>query len=340
MRKKLLIVSVLALALAGAVPVLSHAATSKPASAAAAAATPSAGAAAATPTPGPSAKKRSKTTTRTYDLDFTLPTAGKSGCTVCHGDENLVRPEGAGTRSLYVDVATLGQSAHKDTPCTGCHIDFAFKVPHKNAQKSDEWRRIAAQACKNCHDAEFTQMNSGAHSAALRPGMTVEDIRAERKAKGKPLDIPLCGDCHGSHEIPASEDASGQAAIHRTGLEMCGGCHKEEADRYADYYHGAAYRRGAGDAPACWDCHTAHEMRPASDPLSPVNKRNLPETCGACHKGLNREPGAMQVADEYIAYSELVHRGPEVQAGVVLLEWWSSARTAVGSAWRTMTGWF
>ncbi len=30
-----------------------------------------------------------------YDLSFTLPTAGKSGCMVCHADQNLGRVEGS-----------------------------------------------------------------------------------------------------------------------------------------------------------------------------------------------------------------------------------------------------
>ena len=35
----------------------------------------------------------------------------------------------------------------------------------------------------------------------------------------------------------------------------------------------------------CWDCHAAHEVLPASDPRSLINKANLVKTCGACHAG-------------------------------------------------------
>ena len=37
----------------------------------------------------------------------------------------------------------------------------------------------------------------------------------------------------------------------------------------------------------CWDCHKAHEILPASDPRSAVNKANLVATCGRCHAGAN-----------------------------------------------------
>jgi hypothetical protein len=37
----------------------------------------------------------------------------------------------------------------------------------------------------------------------------------------------------------------------------------------------------------CWDCHGPHEVLPASDPRSPVNRANLIKTCGQCHKDAN-----------------------------------------------------
>ena len=37
----------------------------------------------------------------------------------------------------------------------------------------------------------------------------------------------------------------------------------------------------------CWDCHGAHDVRPTSDPTSPINDANLVNTCGKCHAGAN-----------------------------------------------------
>jgi cytochrome b subunit of formate dehydrogenase len=36
----------------------------------------------------------------------------------------------------------------------------------------------------------------------------------------------------------------------------------------------------------CASCHGFHDILPASDPLSSVNKANLPQTCGKCHPGI------------------------------------------------------
>jgi nitrate/TMAO reductase-like tetraheme cytochrome c subunit len=129
--------------------------------------------------------------------------------------------------------------------------------------------------------------------------------------------------------IAAAE--SGRAALHMSGTTMCGPCHQEMTDAYADYYHGAAYQRGASDAPACWDCHGAHEMLPASDRRSPVNKANLVETCGKCHDDVN---------EEYIQYADLVHRRAEVEAEVPIFAFFDSTRSVLRGAFQTVSSWF
>lgn len=257
---------------------------------------------------------------------------------VCHGDPNLVRPSGDATQSLFIDVAMLQQSAHKDTPCTGCHIDFAYKTPHQNVANGDDWRAVARQACKNCkdHGPQFTEVAGGAHSPAGKPGQEASVTAAIRQDKGLPNRVPSCGDCHGSHAIPSMDDTAAVTQLRLTALEMCGTCHEEYARSYDDYYHGAAYRQGAKDAPTCWDCHGAHELLPSMDKRSPVNDNQLYETCGQCHEGLDN----FENAEEYISYTALVHRGSDVRAEVPLYALIDSTRSAVREVIRTVTSWF
>ncbi len=85
----------------------------------------------------------SKESSRTYNLDWTLPTAGKSGCMVCHGDPGLQQTSAETTSSLYVDQVVLDASAHPEALCTGCHVDFALKTPHENAGDSYAWKAVA-----------------------------------------------------------------------------------------------------------------------------------------------------------------------------------------------------
>ena len=115
---------------------------------------------------------------------------------------------------------------------------------------------------------------------------------------------PLCGDCHGGHSIPASNNVEAQAVVHLSGLrDVRQVPHERTADTYADYYHGAAYKTGAPDAPACWDCHSTHLVLPSTNRESTVNKDSIIDTCKQCHA----DP-----RDGYVEYTELVHGKQEV----------------------------
>lgn len=279
----------------------------------------------------------SKAATRAYDLDFTLPTAGKSGCLVCHGDESLQRISIDATSSIWVDTNVLQTSAHKnDTPCTGCHLDFAYTAPHRQVDRGDDWLGSAKAACKNCHTEVFSEYANGAHSPAGQPGTEASVTAATRRAEGKPATVPQCGDCHGGHSIPASDNVEAQDALHRSGNAMCGqqDCHVSEAGTYEDYYHGAAYRRGSLDAPSCWDCHGFHDIIPASERISPVHPSRLSETCGqeGCHKDAD-DPA-------FLAYAELIHGQQEIRSENPVVAIVDRVKHSIRSALRTVRAWF
>jgi hypothetical protein len=69
---------------------------------------------------------------------------------------------------------------------------------------------------------------------------------------------------------------------------ICGNCHKDKFSTYRDTFHSQLGSLGGYvETARCWDCHGAHDVRPASDPASPINKANLVTTCGRCHAGAN-----------------------------------------------------
>ncbi len=269
-------------------------------------------------TPYVSTSTASAATTDTYDLSFTLPTAGKSGCMVCHGDPNLVRIVNGKAVSMWISPAVLNNSAHANVQCTGCHLDFAYSTPHENAT-SDAWRDVAKAACKNCHQEAATAYGRSVHS----PTPTSETTQAAATTSGVTRK-PLCGDCHGSHDIQKLKgNPAGQEALHARGKEICGNCHLDYWENYDDYYHGAAYKRGAPDAPACWQCHAAHYVLPSTDRRSTVNEVNLVETCGQCHRN--------QPNDEYVSYSVLIHNKSEQVAANPLAAFWQQALSTIKS---------
>jgi hypothetical protein len=227
-----------------------------------------------------------------YALDFTLPTFGKSGCLVCHGDPNLVGAKGDSTHSYWIDEETYNKSAHATVICTGCHVDYGYKAPH--GQAGADWRAVAKQACKNCHQSQLDDVSVGSH--AIKPSSGAPDPKAASK--------PLCGDCHGGHDIMITKnDPAAKARLHAQSQRMCGrdGCHADYWDNYRDYYHGAAYKAGASDAPACWECHGTHTTLKSTERYAPTNRDNLGEqnSCG--------QPGCHIDASGLSSYVPLIH---------------------------------
>lgn len=234
--------------------------------------------------------------TAPYALDFTLPTEGKAGCTVCHGDPNLSRLQGGVKKSFFIDPELYAATTHGETQCVGCHLEFAYTAPHEGDK---DWQSTAKSACKNCHQDQFLSFGLGAHRRSIEvTGTPAADTQLKK---------PLCGDCHGSHYMETLTDSpEGKAAIHARGWEVCGRCHEDTWASYDDYYHGAAYKRGAKDAPSCWDCHGWHDILPSSDRNSRVNEVHLVETCGqsGCHSGVD---------ENYVEYAAAIHGKRDVK---------------------------
>ena len=282
---------------------------SAPAAASAVATVPSEpSTASADATSAPAAKVKSK---GGYALDFTLPTFGKSGCLVCHGDKNLVVAKGDGTKSFWIDEQAYSHSAHAGVICTGCHIDYGYNTPHGAA--GDDWRAVAKQACKNCHQAEYAAWSRGVH--AVSPvGVGKPDPEAGSK--------PLCGDCHGSHDMPKlKNNPAGQAEVRAEAQQMCGrkGCHADYYANFNDYYHGAAYKSGATDAPTCWTCHGTHEILKSSDPSAPTNAENFGQSDSCGTAGCHQDAGPA-----YESYAPMIHGRDKVVSANPIMKFLTS----------------
>jgi len=113
-----------------------------------------------------------------------------------------------------------------------------------------------------------------------------------------------CLDCHTTNGdmttmLPASDPKS---TVSRTNIAAtCGKCHGNKSVMqgsgisnrpflsYQESVHAQAMARGNLRAAVCTDCHGAHDIRPASDPLSSISKMNIPRTCGECHQAESKE---------------------------------------------------
>lgn len=214
------------------------------------------------------------------------------GCLACHGDEGLTKQTSGGQKSF--EVAGLQASAHTDVTCQDCHPDYRYD---DKLMSSQLWAVNAGQACADCHEKQTEESLSNVVPAYNKSG------HAKALADGN-YESATCGSCHGGHYIYRLDTDLARQRMHMSSYRVCARCkqHGEDYDTYDDYYHGKAYKSGAADAPACWDCHNSHKILAADDKESTVNEANAGATCGkdGCHQGSSDKFGA--------AAAELIHQ--------------------------------
>ena len=149
-------------------------------------------------------------------------------------------------KSISVDPAKHSASVHGILSCSDCHTTIK-DYPHP--------AKIAKVQCATCHADEAAAVPNSIHSA---------------------LGEQACQSCHGNvHEVKAAADLAPR---------KCAECHADEVKAFRESIHGEAAAKGDPDAPKCVSCHgPVHQIQTAGDASSPVAKKNLPDTCAACH---------------------------------------------------------
>jgi formate dehydrogenase gamma subunit len=208
-------------------------------------------------------------------------------CLSCHRDDKRVLADSSVSRGFIVSYSegvhgmSLGKGNAAAANCVDCHGSHDIAGALSPASRVS--LRNIPSTCAGCHPAEAKEYAVSAHAAALGKGMP---------------DAPVCTTCHGEHQILHPADPNAAVSAHNVSQMVCGTCHAsvklneryglatDRLQTFADSYHGLATAGGAVVAVNCASCHGAHAIRPSSDPLSPVNRANLAQTCGQCHPGV------------------------------------------------------
>jgi len=205
-------------------------------------------------------------------------------CTHCHYKGNA---EGAPQSDAYLEYfgsvhgKAIAKGNTKAPLCQDCHGSHAiFKVKDPGSHVS---RLSVAETCGRCHIEIYAQYKTSIHGVAVSKGIT---------------EAPACTGCHGEHKIYDHKDP--KSSVYATHVaEQCSTCHASvlimskfgiEAEQVATYqnsFHGVASGFGSRTVANCASCHGIHDIRPPEDPLSMVNPKNVPTTCGKCHPGAN-----------------------------------------------------
>jgi len=198
-------------------------------------------------------------------------------CLRCHTQEGIhAKKDG---RSLKVNADELVRSRHSKVACSQCHSEV-------NASRVRPCETITRRVdCSGCHTEIAQQYQRSTHGILL--------ARNDANA-------PSCVECHGTHAVLGRTNP--QSLTFATNVpSLCARCHREGQkaavrytgpqheiiEHYTESIHGKGLlKSGLTVTATCHSCHTAHGVLPSSDPESSVNVKNVPDTCGHCHHGI------------------------------------------------------
>ncbi len=268
------------------------------------------------------------------DVKKVQPQKQDEACLACHGTAGMKSDKG---KNITVDPAKHAASSHGILGCTDCHTDIKdFPHPahiakvqcktchedvvqsfstsvhsllgdsacancHGSAHELTAAKTLLPKKCSECHAQEVSEFDSSIHGTA---------------AKNGDPDAPNCFSCHGSiHEIKAGSEADSLIAEKKL-ADTCAKCHSDAGflsrhkipvahpvESYKLSVHGRAIAAGSDKAANCNSCHGNHNIYPARDARSQVNRWKIADTCGSCHKEIAK------------VYNESVH-GDAVKSGV------------------------
>ena len=173
--------------------------------------------------------------------------------TSVHGDDKL-----AESNTLLGSPLKPGQSQ-----CLLCHDEPTFS----RGGQSDLMSEAPIGRCNTCHDEQLpvdTRQFFRHVTARALPARTNQDM------------VRLCAMCHSNAAVQAKFNLPDTTAS------------------YLSSFHGKATLLGSQEAANCLDCHAGltrnvHEIESHTNPTSPTNAANLPDTCRqpACHRSAN-----------------------------------------------------
>jgi len=205
---------------------------------------------------------------------------GSGRCGVCHSDVRV-----AFERSIH----------HREgTACTDCHggdsSSLDTEAAHRGRFVARPSRKEIPALCASCH-SDVSLMRP--YNLPTDQHALYQTSRHGRRLAAGDTRVAVCTDCHGVHDILASQDPASRVA-RRNIPQTCGRCHgeRELMARYgkkdnpqADYLRSvhaiSLLEAGNPRAPECSSCHGVHGAAPPG--VGDVNK-----VCGHCHEPARR----------------------------------------------------
>ncbi len=265
------------------------------------------------------------------------------GCVSCHTAHNVLSSADPASPTNALNVAVLCGSCHTDPEILATYFVGPEQELARTAAEQyhetvhgvavEQAGLVVSATCNDCHGAHFVLPADSPASTVNRTHITetcgeCHDIPADVHRSPMHVDtagvtdaadLPDCTDCHTAHSIVRSDEPRWFVGL----AETCGGCHERVYETYFDTYHGQVTGLGFGLTAKCSDCHTAHQVFPASNPESSVSPLALVETCARCHEAANAN------FVKYLAHGDMRDR----ERYPVLFWPWALMTTLLVSVW-------
>jgi predicted CXXCH cytochrome family protein len=166
--------------------------------------------------------------------------------------------------------------------CITCHTGLEGNLAEPVRQLEVDVHRQAGLSCADCHGGD-------------RNDETMDAMSPARGFRGTPkkTQIPeFCARCH-----------SDVAFMRRFNPKL----RTDQLSQYVTSVHGQRLKKGDPNVAGCVDCHSVHNIRPASDTRSPVHPSNVAATCSKCHSDAARMSAYKIPTNQASLYAKSVH---------------------------------
>ena len=227
--------------------------------------------------------------------------ADSTGCFLCHSE----------VRSKY----KLSIHYSENVLCSDCHggneTALDIKKAHSGNFRGKFTKMDVIEVCSKCHSSAEKMAPYGIPFDQKELYM----MSAHGKLLLRNKNVPVCSDCHGYHEVYKSQDK--ESSVNRLKVPyLCGNCHKDEFEDYAQSIHFEYVKKGNGNSPTCVDCHGSHGAYPPGF-------RDIDKICGKCHiqarENFLKSPHYKPFIEMGLKECEACHDNHKVkQAGITL----------------------
>ncbi len=191
-------------------------------------------------------------------------------CATCHPD-----PVAQYAASIHAQ-ARAGDATSPAATCVDCHGQHDMLASRDPGSRTHHLN--LPDTCGHCHGNPDV-IKRGHIEIGDVVSLYQDSIHGRALARSGLTVAPNCSDCHGAHDIqrmtvPASR-------VYRANVPAtCGRCHEGVRRQFDESIHGVLLAGGNPTAPACDDCHAAHEIQRAETERWQLD---VVRECGTCH---------------------------------------------------------